>query len=149
MTKTSATREIPASAASIFALLSNPQRHAETDSAGGVRSCDFGERLKQIGDTFCMNMATPDGEEYQTLNEVFAFVADRVIGWQNKQNLTNGVLVGSKWLYELEPDGAYATKVTLTYDPTEIDDPMVQKLSKNFDASVLERSLATLADALA
>ena len=44
-TSVSATRDIPASAADIFDLLSNPQRHPETDSSGSVRSADFRERL--------------------------------------------------------------------------------------------------------
>lgn len=150
-TTASATREIPASAADIFDLLSNPQRHSETDSTGGVRSADFGERLKAVGDTFTMNMVRGDGSEYQTRNRVFAIQDGRVIGWKNEENTTSGVQVGAKWLYELEPVDAENTRVTLTYDYGDIENPDVVKMAKEKFAKdeVLEKSLATLADALA
>lgn len=147
-TKVSASRVINAPATDIFDILSNPQRHAQTDGGGQVISADFGERLKQVGDTFRMNMRN-DAGEYQTENEVFAFVDGRTIGWKNLQNLTNGVQVGSKWLYELAPEGAGATTVTLTYDPSEIDNPMVQKVAAQYTADALEKSLEALADAVA
>lgn len=151
MTETStvsASREIPTAATDIFNLLSNPVRHPETDGTGGVRSLDQGDRIKAVGDTFRMNMTNDEGD-YQTDNEVFAFVENRVIGWQNLRNVTNGVQVGAKWLWELEPLDAGTTNVTLTYDPTEIDDPAVRSLAKNYDAAALESSLAGLAATLA
>lgn len=149
-TKTTASREIPVAAKAIFDLLSNPARHAETDASGMVQSTDRGERLKQVGDSFRMNMTKADGSEYQTDNEVFAFQADRVIGWQNKRNVTSDVEVGAKWLYELEPIDAENTKVSLSYDYSEIDNPEVQAMAKQkfADTKVLDESLATLAAAL-
>lgn len=149
--KTSASREIPAAPKDIFDLLSNPARHAETDATGSVVSTDKGERLKKVGDTFRMNMVKGDGSEYQTNNEVFAFVDDRVIGWKNLKNLTSDVEVGAKWLYELEPVDADTTKVTLTYDASDIENPQVLSFAKeNFAIeSNLEASLAKLAEAVA
>ncbi|MEL4506219.1 SRPBCC family protein [Luteococcus sp. H138] len=151
ITKTTASREIAAAPQDIFDLLSNPMRHAETDPAGSVISTDKGERLKAVGDTFRMNMVKGDGSEYQTDNEVFAFVDGRVIGWQNKRNVTKDVEVGSKWLYELEPVDAGTTKLTLTYDPSEITDPQIQAMAKEKFAveSQLEDSLAKIAEVLA
>lgn len=148
-TTVSATREIPAPAADIFDLLSNPQRHSETDSTGSVRSADFGERLKKVGDSFRMNMVRGDGSEYQTENTVFAIQENKLIGWKNEKNLTSDVVVGAKWLYELEPVDAKNTTVTLTYDYGDIENPEVVKLAKaNFaKADVLEASLAQLASA--
>ncbi|WP_420175436.1 SRPBCC family protein [Luteococcus sp. OSA5] len=148
--KTTASREINATPQEIFDLLSNPARHNETDPAGSVVSTDKGERLKQVGDTFRMNMVKGDGSEYQTENKVFAFVDDRVIGWQNLKNLTSDVEVGSKWLYELEPIDATTTKLSLTYDPSEIANPQVQALAKEKFAieSNLDASLAKIAEVL-
>ncbi len=146
---TSVTREIPASAADIFDLLSNPHKHHLTDGGGTVRSLDQGDRLKAVGDTFTMNMEAEGMGEYQTRNKVYAFADGRVIGWQNEENITTGVKVGSKWLWELEPVDAATTVVTLTYDPREIEDPKVQALSKNFDLDELDASLAALAEAVA
>lgn len=147
-TTTSATRDIPASASDIFDLLSNPERHSETDGSGMVRSVDKGQRLQKVGDTFRMNMSKEDGD-YQTDNEVFALVPDRVIGWQNKKNVTADVEVGAKWLWELEPLDAENTTVTLTYDASEIEDPKVQAVAKTFTADKLEASLAAVAEAVA
>ena len=47
-TESSATRQIDAPAAAIFDILSNPQRHAETDDSGMVVSADQGERLEKV-----------------------------------------------------------------------------------------------------
>lgn len=146
--KVSVSRDIPAAAVDIFDLLSNPHRHQETDGSGQVRSLDQGDRLKAVGDTFTMNMER-DGSEYQTQNEVFAFADGRAIGWKNVKNLTSDVEVGSKWLWELEPIDADNTTVTLTYDASEIDNPKVQAVAKNFDEAALEASLAALAEAVA
>lgn len=143
----SATRVIDASADTIFDLLSNPQRHAETDNSGMVVSADQAERLKAVGDTFTMNMTKEDGD-YQTRNEVFALQENKVIGWQNQENTTAGVNVGSKWLYELEPVDADHTRVTLTYDRSEIGLDNVRAMSEKIDDDFLETSLDALASAV-
>lgn len=149
-TRTTASREINAAPKDIFDLLSNPARHHETDPSGSVVSTDKGERLKHVGDIFRMNMVKGDGSEYQTENKVFALVPDRVIGWQNMKNLTSDVEVGSKWLYELEPVDATTSKLSLTYDSSEIENPQVQALAKEKFAieSNLEASLAKIAEVL-
>lgn len=143
----SATRVIDASANEIFAILSDPSRHAETDNSGMVVSADTDAKLEKVGDVFVMNMTKEDGE-YQTRNEVFAFQENKVIGWQNLKNLTADVEVGAKWLYELSSEGADSTSVTLTYDRTEIESDEVRKMSENFDDSAMEESLAALAAAV-
>lgn len=143
----SATRVIDASADTIFDLLSNPQRHAETDNSGMVVSADQAERLKAVGDTFTMNMTKEDGD-YQTRNEVFALQENKVIGWQNRENTTAGVQVGAKWLYELEPVDADHTRVTLTYDRSEIGLDNVRAMSEKFNDDFLETSLDALAAAV-
>ncbi|WKD56752.1 Polyketide cyclase / dehydrase and lipid transport [Corynebacterium capitovis DSM 44611] len=143
-----ATRVIDAPAGTIFNILSNPQRHAETDHSGSVVSADRGDRLGSIGDTFTMNMSKPDGSEYQTRNEVFAFQPDRVIGWKNVENITGGVQVGSKWLYELEPVDADHTSVTLTYDRSELASDAARSVSENYNDDTLAESLGALAAAV-
>ncbi|MCP1388009.1 SRPBCC family protein [Corynebacterium sp. TA-R-1] len=144
----SASRQIDAPAKEIFDILSNPERHAETDNSGMVVSADHGERIKAVGDTFTMNMTKEDGD-YQTVNEVFAFQEDRVIGWKNVENITAEVKVGAKWLYELEPVDADHTRVTLTYQRDEIELDNVRKMSENFDDDFLAKSLDSLAEAVA
>ncbi|EFK55113.1 SRPBCC family protein [Corynebacterium genitalium ATCC 33030] len=149
MTETnSATRVIDASAKDIFDILSNPARHPETDNSGMVVSLDQGDRIQAVGDTFTMNMTKEDGD-YQTRNEVFAFQENKVIGWQNVENTTAEVKVGAKWLYELESEGSDSTRVTLTYDRSEIELDNVRKMSEeNFTDEVMEESLSALAAAV-
>lgn len=142
-----ASRVIDAPAKDIFDILSNPERHAETDGSGMVQSVDQGERLKAVGDTFTMNMTKEDGD-YQTENEVFAFQEDRVIGWKNLENTTAQVKVGAKWLYELEPVDADHTNVTLTYQRDEIESEQVRRMSEKFDDDFLAKSLDSLAEAV-
>lgn len=142
-----AIRDIDAPAKEIFDLLSNPERHPETDDSGMVVSADKAERIKAVGDTFTMNMTKEDGD-YQTTNEVFAFQQDRIIGWKNVENTTAGVRVGAKWLYELEPIDADNTRVTLTYLRDEIELDPVRKFSESFDDAFLTKSLDSLAAAV-
>lgn len=146
-TENSAARQIDASAAEIFDILSNPQRHAETDGSGMVVSADQGDRLKNVGDTFTMNMTKEDGD-YQTTNEVFAIQENKLIGWKNVENTTAGVKVGAKWLYELEPIDADNTNVTLTYQRDELEENLLS-MSEKFDDDFLAKSLDSLAAAVA
>ncbi|TVS26750.1 hypothetical protein EKI56_05725 [Corynebacterium sanguinis] len=143
----SATRVIDAPAADIYDLLTNPQRHAETDNSGMVVSADQAERFQSVGDTFTMNMTKEDGD-YQTRNKVFALQENKVVGWQNLENTTAGVEVGAKWLYELEPEGPDATRVKITYDRSEIESSEVKSMSESFDDDFLETSLDALAAAV-
>ena len=140
-------RDIDAPAKEVFDLLSNPERHPETDGSGMVVSADKAERIKAVGDTFTMNMTKEDGD-YQTTNEVFAFQQDRIIGWKNVENTTAGVRVGAKWLYELGPIDADNTRVTLTYLRDEIELDPVRKFSESFDDAFLTKSLDSLAAAV-
>ncbi|MBA1834263.1 SRPBCC family protein [Corynebacterium wankanglinii] len=146
-TENTATRQIDAPAAAIFDILSNPQRHAETDGSGMVVSADQGERLQKVGDIFTMNMTKEDGD-YQTKNEVFAFQEDRIIGWKNVENTTAEVKVGAKWLYELEPVDADNTNVTLTYQRNELEENLLG-MTEKFDDDFLAKSLDSLAAAVA
>ena len=146
-TENSATRQIDAPAAAIFDILSNPERHAETDDSGMVVSADQAERLKAVGDTFTMNMTKEDGD-YQTVNEVFAIQPDRIIGWKNVENTTAQVKVGAKWLYELEPIDADNTTVKLTYQRDELEENLLG-MTEKFNNDFLAKSLDKLAAAVA
>lgn len=146
-TENSATRQIDAPAAAIFDILSNPERHAETDDSGMVVSADQAERLKAVGDTFTMNMTKEDGD-YQTVNEVFAIQPDRIIGWKNVENTTAQVKVGAKWLYELEPIDANNTTVKLTYQRDELEENLLG-MTEKFNDDFLAKSLDKLAAAVA
>lgn len=147
-TKNTVTRVIDAPADQIFDLLSNPERHPETDNSGMVVSADQAERIKGVGEIFTMNMTKDGGHDYQTRNEVFAFQENKVIGWKNLENITSDVTVGAKWLYELEPVDPDHTRVALTYDRSEIADDSLLPMTEQFNDDFLETSLDAVAAAV-
>ena len=102
----SVSRLIDAPADVIFDLLAHPDRHAEIDGSGTVRSAkgDPSTRL-ELGSKFGMKMKL--GVPYDISNRVVEFEEGRLITWAH--------FGGHRWRYELEPtdDG---TMVTETFD---------------------------------
>ncbi|MGA8208613.1 MAG: hypothetical protein WB441_08090 [Nocardioidaceae bacterium] len=142
-------REIPASAKDLFEVLSNPQRHTELDGSGFVRGLDRGDRLAKVGQQFRMNMTGDHmGGEYQTDNVVSAFDADKMIGWKTAP--AGNEPPGWEWLWELKPESAGATTVSLTYDWSKVTDrDLLSKISFPLvSESQLEDSLNALAAAV-
>lgn len=147
-TSESVSRVIHAPAGEIFDLLSNPERHADFDGSGFVRSADKPQRIQAVGDVFRMNMDGPHmGGEYQMDNLVSGFQANKLIAWKPAPVGTEPP--GWEWLYELEPEGSDATLVTLTYDWSGVTDKAVLKQVSFplISTDQLEDSLASLASA--
>ena len=96
---------VDAPADQVFALLSDPRRHADFDGSGSVKANIKGPTCLALGDRFGMRMRL--GIPYTITNEVVEFEQDRLIGWRH---------VGHHvWRYELESEGT-GTKVTETFD---------------------------------
>ena len=67
-------RTIDARPKEVFEVLTNPERHAELDGSGFVRSDDRSDRIQAVGDVFTMNMSGDHmGGDYQTENHVTAY----------------------------------------------------------------------------
>lgn len=114
-------RTIDASAKDIFEVLTNPERHAELDGSGFVRSDEKSDRIQAVGDVFTMNMTGDHmGGEYQTDNHVTAFDPNKMVGWKTAPAGTEPP--GWEWLWELEPQGSDSTLVTHTYDWSGVTD---------------------------
>ena len=148
-TSISVSRTIDHSAKDVFLVLSNPEKHAQLDGSGFVRSDDHTDRITANGQKFRMNMSGPHmGGDYQTDNHVTGFVPDKLIAWQTAPAGTEPP--GWEWMWELEPQGPSATAVTLTYDWSKVTDKNL--LSKGLFPLVskaqLEDSLANLAEAV-
>jgi len=85
--RVSVTREIPASAEVIFAMITLPAGHVAMDGSGSLVSAPSNHQLHAVGDTFLMDMDReslgdiPDMGKYQVENEVHAFEADRLLEW--------------------------------------------------------------------
>lgn len=120
-TSTTVERAIPAPAADLFDVLTNPHRHTELDSSGFVMGLDHGDRLEKVGQKFTMNMTGDHmGGEYKTDNFVSAFDPSKMIGWKTAPAGTEPP--GWEWLWELRSDSSDSTTVTLTYDWGKVTD---------------------------
>ena len=111
---------IEASAARIFEILSNPQRHMDFDGSNMVRGADSNRPISGIGDTFTMKMHRL-GRDYEMINYVVEFEPDRRIFWEPAPGDVDtaggepakvGIPAGYRWGYILTPDDGDATVVT-------------------------------------
>ncbi|MCW0216415.1 MAG: hypothetical protein OJJ54_23955 [Pseudonocardia sp.] len=151
--KLQVSRVIDAPAADIFAILANPERHAEIDGAGMLRGVEGeAEPIAGIGQVFAMNMHQDAFGDYRMLNSVTAFVPDARIGWspaidpgcELAGKLGDMHVGGHTYTYDLaEGDGG--TTVTQTYEWMSVKDPEFLK----FFPLVSEEQLAGTLDRLA
>lgn len=131
---------VAAPPAEVFALLADPQRHAEIDGSGTVKGVVQGPERLALGDRFGMRMRL--GLPYVISNEVVELEPDRRIAWRH--------LGHHVWRYELEPvDGG--TRVTETFDWERARSPLALELlgiparnARSIDAT-LERLVARFA----
>ena len=146
----SATTEIDAPAAVIFAVLADPATHAAIDGTGWVREPLDSQQLTAAGQTFRMAMYHPnhpDGD-YQMFNRVQAFDPPSAISWQPGNDAGDGTLSfpGWVWRYDLTPAGPSKTRVTLSYDWSGVPDSIREHIGfPPFPPDHLSNSLAHLA----
>ncbi len=148
-TSVTVSRSIDASAKDLFDVLSNPQRHAELDGSGFVRSDEKTDRITATGQVFRMNMSGDHmGGDYQTDNTVTGYAKDKLLAWQTAPAGTEPP--GWQWVWELTPQGPDSTSVTLTYDWAAVTDKeLLKKISFPLvSESQLEQSLARLGEAV-
>lgn len=126
-TSVTVSRTIDAPAKDIFEVLSNPERHQELDGSGFIVSDSKTDRITGTGQVFTMNM---DGEhmggEYQTDNHVTGYDDGKLLAWQTAPAGTEPP--GWEWVWELEPEGADATRVVHTYSWDKVDAQTAQKI---------------------
>jgi hypothetical protein len=118
----SATITIGASAAAVFAVLTDPARHAAIDGTGWVCEAIDALPITASGQVFRMGMyhpQHPDGS-YQIHNLVLELEQDRAIAWRPGYVADEGTgelgFGGWTWRYDLTPRGPHACEVTHTYD---------------------------------
>jgi hypothetical protein len=142
------TRTIAATPAEIFAILSDPSRHKDTEPGDWVRDAIDTEPIVRTGQIFAMNMFLERiGGPYVVHNLVTVFDRDRAIAW------APGVLEdagdhrpgGWTWRYDLVPNGA-GTDVTLTYDWSATPQKFRDEVGNPppFEKQFLKDSLAAL-----
>ena len=127
----SATREIAAPADRIFELIADPTEQPRWDGNDNLDEVVRGERVRAVGDVF--SMRTTKGKVRD--NRVVDFQEGRRIAW--RPGSEGGEPAGHEWRWELEPVDDARTRVTHTYDWTELT-----------DGSRFERARWTTADRL-
>jgi uncharacterized protein YndB with AHSA1/START domain len=113
----SVSRRIEAAAADIFKLLADPERHPEFDGSEMLRPGASNKVIVGVGDVFVTKMYFAAMGDYEMHNRIVAFEPDRCIAWEpgNPELARNG----SRWRFDLAPDGPNATVMKETYDCTD------------------------------
>ncbi|NUT36525.1 MAG: polyketide cyclase [Hamadaea sp.] len=128
----SASRDIAAPAAEIFELIADPSQQPRWDGNDNLSHAPSGQRVHAVGDVFVMAL-TKSGALRE--NHVVEFDEQRLIAWRPSE--VGKPQPGHLWRWELEPIDASHTRVTHTYDWTQLT-----------DESRIPRAQATTADKL-
>jgi uncharacterized protein YndB with AHSA1/START domain len=134
-----AQREIAASAATIFELIADPAQQPRWDGNDNLSRAEPGQRVHSAGDVFVMNNTSGKVRE----NHVVEFEEGRRIAWRPAE--PGGQPPGHLWRWELEPLDDSHTRVTHTYDWTQLTDQKRMARARKTTADRLMASLDRLA----
>ena len=112
----SSSREIAAGPEQIFELIADPAQQPRWDGNDNLAEAATGQRVRAVGDVFTMTLARGSIRE----NHVVEFDEGRRIAWTPAERGRRPP--GHLWRWELEPAGAFRTRVTCTYDWTRMTD---------------------------
>jgi uncharacterized protein YndB with AHSA1/START domain len=141
----SASRQIAAGPGRIFELIADPAQQPRWDGNDNLAEAPAGQRVRRAGEVFTMTL-THDGAIRE--NHVVEFEEGRRIAWRPAESGKRPP--GHLWRWELEPAGASRTRVTCTYDWTQLTDPKRFRRAQAYTPDKLRASidrLATLAEA--
>lgn len=111
-----ASAEVAAPAAEIFELIADPAQQPRWDGNDNLGSAAEGQRVRALGEVFRMTLTKGSVRE----NHVTAFAEGRTIAW--KPAPEGGDTPGHEWRWDLEDLGDGRTRVTHTYDWTDLED---------------------------
>ena len=125
-------RDIDASAARIFAVVSDPAMHPDVDGTGMLRSADDNQPVSKVGDVFYINMVHWHLGGYVMANHVVAFEQDRLIAWEpvvfSYENPDYEQAVGQPglrhWGWQLEPLSDERTRVTALFEGSRLPESL-------------------------
>jgi uncharacterized protein YndB with AHSA1/START domain len=134
-----ASRDIAAPAAEIFDLIADPSQQPRWDGNDNLSEAPSGQRVRAVGDAFLMTTTTGKVRE----NHVVEFVEGRRIAWRPSE--PGQPAPGHLWRWVLEPIDASHTRVTHTYDWTQLEDEKRLPRARATTADKLRASLDRLA----
>lgn len=135
----SASRVIAAPAKRIFEFIADPARQPRWDGNANLAEAQPGQRVHAVGDVFTMTLSTGAVRE----NHVVEFEEGRRIAWRPAE--PGCAPPGHLWRWELEPLTPVRTRVTHTYDWSELSDPNRLPRARATTADKLASSLSRLA----
>jgi uncharacterized protein YndB with AHSA1/START domain len=135
-----ATRVIAADAELIFEFIADPARQPLWDANDNLAAAPGGQRIRRVGDVFTMTLTRGSVRH----NHVVEFVEGRRLAWRPSE--PGGDPPGHLWRWELERLGDRQTRVTHTYDWTQLTDPSRIERARWTTTERLQASMARLAD---
>ncbi len=135
----SASREIAAGAEQIFELIADPAQQPRWDGNDNLAEAADGQRVRGVGAAFTMTTTKGNVRE----NHVVEFEEGRRIAWRPAE--PGQQPPGHLWRWQLEPVGPSRTRVTHTYDWTELTDQARLPRARATTADRLQASLDRLA----
>jgi len=134
----SAGRDIAAPAERIFELIADPAQHPRWDGNDNLAEAEPGQRVRAVGAMFTMMLTLGAVRE----NHVVEFEEGRRIAWFPAE--PGRLPPGHLWRWELEPLDEAHTRVTHTYDWSQLTDPKRLSRARWTTADRLAESLARL-----
>ena len=136
----SVSRDIAAGAAQIFELIADPASQPSWDGNDNLAQALAAQRVRAVGDVFTMRL-TKAGSVRE--NHVVEFAEGRRIAWRPAD--VGQPPAGHLWRWDLDPIDTTTTRVTHTYDWTELTDEARFPRAKATTAEKLQASLDRLA----
>jgi uncharacterized protein YndB with AHSA1/START domain len=132
-------REIAAGTAEIFELIADPAQQPRWDGNDNLAQAAPGQRVRAVGAVFLMEI-TQGGIR---ANHVVEFEEGRRIAW--RPSVPEQTPPGHLWRWELEPLADGRTRVTHTYDWTELSDESRLRRARSTASGKLRASVDRLA----
>lgn len=135
----SASREIAAAPDVIFELIADPAQQPRWDGNGNLTEAAAGQRVRAVGDVFRVMVHSGTVRE----NHIVEFEEGRRIAWLPSEE--GKAPPGHLWRWEIEPLGDSCSRVTHTYDWTNLTEEKRLVRAKATTADNLAASIERLA----
>ena len=135
----SASRDISSSARQIFEFIADPSQQPRWDGNDNLSEAPTGQRVRAVGDVFTMILTGGKVRE----NHVVEFDEGQRIAWRPAE--PGQEPPGHLWRWELEPIDSSTTRVTHTYDWTQLTDESRISRAQAITPDTLQESLDQLA----
>jgi uncharacterized protein YndB with AHSA1/START domain len=135
----SVSRDVAAAPDQVFELIADPAQQPRWDGNDNLAEADAGQRVRRPGDVFVMRLTGGQVRE----NHVVEFEEGRRIAWRPAE--PGQKPPGHLWRWEVEPIDESSTRVTHTYDWTELTDENRFSRARRTTPDKLQGSLDRLA----